>query len=82
MSSTASHDLSAANVHDALKNKSPPQGKLAQHGMQPSFATELSLDTIEHVRYFVAIMLLVLNASLRLIIMSTAGNLWVRTSEK
>jgi len=51
MSSTASHDLSAANVHDALKNKSPPQGKLAQHGMQPSFATELSLDTIEHGTY-------------------------------
>lgn len=51
MSSTASNDFSRAPVHDAIKNKAVPQGKIAQQGMQPSFATELSLDTIEHVSW-------------------------------
>jgi hypothetical protein len=46
MSSTPSNDYLA---QDASKIQEIPQGKLAQQGMQPSFATELSLDTIEHV---------------------------------
>jgi len=51
MNPTPSNDFARANVQDTLKNMAPPQGKLAQHGMQPSFATELSLDTIEHGTY-------------------------------
>lgn len=47
MSLTPSNEYMANQ--DPLKNQEIPQGKLAQQGMQPSFATELSLDTIEHV---------------------------------
>jgi hypothetical protein len=47
MSPTPSNDF--LESQDAVKIQEVPQGKLAQQGMQPSFATELSLDTIEHV---------------------------------
>jgi hypothetical protein len=76
MSLTPSNDY--MGNQDPLKNQEIPQGKLAQQGMQPSFATELSLDTIEHVSPTNS---LVLNVSRKLISLFSLGLLWVSIAE-
>lgn len=41
--------MSSGSAPVDIAAKEPPVGHIAQQGMQPSFATELNLNTIEHV---------------------------------